>query len=52
MNEEQQREQEPTEQPCPMCGCADYDWLNCEVAGIETTAKICEECGYVYGGDL
>ena len=40
------------EQLCPMCGCVDWDWINCEVAGIETSAKICEECGHVYGGDL
>ena len=45
-------EETTTDKPCPMCGCVDWDWINCEVAGIETSAKICEECGHVYGGDL
>jgi hypothetical protein len=40
------------ESHCPACNGTDWDWSTVWVVGMETQAKMCCDCGYVYGGDL
>lgn len=54
MNDELKQKNEPleNEQLCPRCGSNEWDWSTVWVVGMETQAKMCTDCGYVYGGDL